>query len=119
MVEFTKLDLVVLLFNLIIVVLCWIAIINNYENLRKLKNKINSNNQTIKNSFAIGIGSGLVVFLLSLFAEKISFYPANFNSLIDFIYSLFIGVINLLFQISIIIALISWVILFTFKSLIK
>lgn len=117
MVEFTQLDLIVLLLNLNVITICWLFIIRNYGKLKNLDLKKSA--QDIKSSFVIGIGSGLAVFVLGLFAEKVSFYPANFSSIIDFIYSMFIGVVSLTFQMSIVLALLTWIMVYTFEGLTK
>ena len=114
--EFTIYDAVGLLFNLVVIVFSWILILKNYNSFKKLNIKELENNRNIITDFAIGISSGLVVFVLGWFANNMNFPKMNFNSIIEFLYSVFTGLISLIFQVSIIFALISWIIKITFKD---
>jgi hypothetical protein len=116
--EATIVDFFALLLNLIIIVICWIVIILKHKKLKKLSHR-NFESQNVMNSLTIGIGSGLVVFVLGFFAGKLSFSNIDFSSIESILISLFAGVITLVFQFSILLAILAWVIVdLIFKNLI-
>ncbi|MEN7982306.1 MAG: hypothetical protein ABFQ65_02580 [Nanoarchaeota archaeon] len=113
-----KLDLLGLFFNLNIILICWILIIKtSYTIKRSYIQK--SYNQTLGNNLLIGFGAGLIIFVLSWFADNFTLSPISFNSPFLFVYSILAGLVNLVFQISIVLVLIDFILIITLTSLRK
>lgn len=114
---FTLVDIVALLLNLCIILFCWILIIIGFRQLKKLNLERFDGKQSIANNFVIGLGSGLMVFILGWFTGHLIWPKLDFSSVSFFLSTLFSGLIVLILQFSTLIVLIIWVLLLTFKPL--
>jgi len=117
MLQINYLELNLLFFNFIVIIFCWIIIIKNRFSLKQVNLNELEKRRNITTDFIIGIGSGLVVFVLGWFADNLTFSNIKLNSISELLFSIFTGMISLLFQISILLALISWIVRLSFKDL--
>lgn len=117
MIQFTIFNSIGLLIDLIVVTFCWIFLVKNYRAFKKIDLKNLKSKQNVITDFSIGFGSGLMVFVLGWFANNMALIKADFSSISNFLFSVFVGSMTLFFQISIVFALLSWILLITFNKL--
>lgn len=104
------------LFMSVIILSSIIGMMFFFKKIRKIGNKNRDNANKISKDLTIGICSGLVVFILTFAVGKLKFSNLNLTSSKELITSLFLGTFSLLFQVSIILFLLSWVIYLSFKN---
>lgn len=98
-----------LLFISTLTLLSLISIVHYSRKIRGLKQINEVKSDRITNDLTIGISSGLIVFLFTFAAEKLNLGSnLNLTSFKDFIISLLGSLISLFFQITLIIAIVSW-----------
>jgi hypothetical protein len=98
---------------LIILNSTFLFIVGTIHFLNKIKSiryndKTKDKTDKITREFAIGIFSGLIVFILTFGASKLNFGEINLNSFKDLIISSLGGLVSLTFQITLIVLITSW-----------
>ncbi|MCA9488096.1 MAG: hypothetical protein KC516_04000 [Nanoarchaeota archaeon] len=97
------------LFVFNIFLLAIIISMNYFKKIKKLKQRRGKQFRIVSRELAIGISSGLIVFILSYTATKFNIPNLELKgNLVTIIQNIFSGIFSIIFQTAIIIALLLW-----------